>query len=173
MQNLLLLACHFTDKDAVFSDEFMMKDEGHSYESCSRAFSALAIAYETVARHLETALSDGAGMSINEFDVLMGLSFLPEQSLPITRLGEIVRLSQSAISRLVDRLENRGLIDRHSGNDDKRNVVVRLTDDGLALFNRALPIHQRCIQESLLAPLDNRERGEFKNILLKLANISR
>jgi DNA-binding MarR family transcriptional regulator len=132
-----------------------MKNDDHNYEVCTRAFGALALAHAVVSAQLEKALRNEVGLGINEFDVLVGLDGKPDRSLPLSALTEITRLSQPAISRLVDRLEQRGLIVRQGGAVDRRAVIVRITDKGAALLQRAIPIHSRCIQENS-GPLDSR-----------------
>jgi DNA-binding MarR family transcriptional regulator len=61
-----------------------------------------------------------------------------------------VHLSQPALSRLVMRLEQQGLIGRADANDDRRAVCISLTDRGTALLERAAPI-QRDVVERLLS----------------------
>ncbi len=87
------------------------------------------------------------GLAINEYDVLFTLSRCPSGWLRQNELNDHVLLSQSSLSRLVERLEKRGLVERMPSPDDGRGVLVRLTEAGLgpAEADRpgACPRHRR------------------------------
>lgn len=59
--------------------------DDHPYANCTRAFGALALAHALVAAELEVALGESVGLSINEFDVLVGLDAAADKSLPSPR----------------------------------------------------------------------------------------
>ena len=73
-------------------------------------------------------------------------------------LLEAVRLSQPALSRLVMRLEARDLLARSEAEGDGRAVVVRLTESGVALIDRAIVIHSRTVHETLINKFSETER---------------
>lgn len=147
-----------------------MENDDHNYEGCTRAFGALALAHAAVSAEIEKALAASVSLSINEFDVLVGLDSAPERSLPLSALGTIVRLSQPAISRLVTRLEERDLLTRTGGAEDRRSITLHLTQRGAELLERAIPIHARCIQDKLLGRLTAAERDVLRSALLKIAD---
>ncbi len=140
------------------------------YKGCTRAFSALMLAHAVVSAEIEKALAESVSLSMNEFDVLVGLDGQPHNMLPLSALCEVVRLSQPAISRLVDRLEKRGLVTRREGQEDRRSVAVGITRDGIALLQRAIPVHERCIHEKLLSRLTMEESEILRSALLKIAD---
>jgi DNA-binding MarR family transcriptional regulator len=109
-----------------------------------------------------------AEASMREYDVLYTLSKCPE---PI-RLGELNRhvlLSQPALSRLVDRLAERGLIDRKPDPADGRGVLLSLSEAGRAVQRRIGRRHGRGVARAVTARLDHRELAQLEAICLKLA----
>ncbi|WP_432495313.1 MarR family winged helix-turn-helix transcriptional regulator [Kineococcus gypseus] len=70
------------------------------------------------------------GLSLREYDVLHTLAALPGARARLGELSERVYLPQPSLSRLVDRLERRGLLAREADPADRRGVVVALTADG-------------------------------------------
>src|SRR6476660_4519751 len=72
-------------------------------------------------------------LAVNEYDVLFTLSRCPSGRLRLNELNDHVLLSQSSLSRLVDRLEKRGLVERMPAPNDGRGVLLKLTDAGAEL----------------------------------------
>lgn len=146
-----------------------MNDDGHGYGGCVRAYNALADASATVTAHLKRELDNRFALGISEFDALLALQEQHDQGLPLSQLISRLRLSQPAVSRLIDRLERRGLIRRLDTEDDRRSVLVQLTADGQKLLQEAIPVHAQCIRDALLDRLSSEERDALKAILLKIS----
>jgi DNA-binding MarR family transcriptional regulator len=114
---------------------------------------------ELLARHadltcaLDRALQAGHSLGMSEYEVLERLAELPEQSAKVQQIAKSVHLSQSALSRVIGRLETAGLVERHMCPEDRRAVNVRLTEAGLALQTEAQPTQRRVLAERLHAPL--------------------
>jgi DNA-binding MarR family transcriptional regulator len=132
--------------------------EQEAISECALAWQTLRMAHDRVAQRLGSELSAACGLAINEFDVLLFLRSHPREQVRIGALLEAVPLSQPALSRLVGRLEARGLLTRREAEDDARVVVACLTDAGTALIDRALVIHARVVHEALIGKLSERER---------------
>ena len=81
---------------------------------------------------------------MSEFEVLDRLSEMPEHKFRAQELADGVHLSQSALSRLIDRLEKNGLVERCSCGEDRRGVYVILTHAGLRVMRRPRPCTARC-----------------------------
>ena len=69
-------------------------------------------------------------ITFKEYDVLFTLRSGPEQGLRLRDLNRQVLLHQSALSRLVERLERRGLVTRTQDANDRRGTLIQLTDQG-------------------------------------------
>jgi DNA-binding MarR family transcriptional regulator len=135
---------------------------------CALAWQTLRMAHDRVAQRLGAELSNECGLAINEFDVLLFLRSHAREQVRIGALLEAVSLSQPALSRLVARLEARGLLARREAEDDARAVVVGLTDTGTALIDRALLIHARVVHEALLGKFSETERAALLRTLSQI-----
>ena len=89
-------------------------------------------------------------LSLNEFYTLYFLGQEDDEKLRLQELQQKVGLSQSAMSRLVVRLERPecGAIERTTCNDDKRGVYIHLTDIGEDILKNTLPNISTIISES-------------------------
>ncbi|MEV5027806.1 MarR family winged helix-turn-helix transcriptional regulator [Paenibacillus sp. LPE1-1-1.1] len=107
---------------------------------------------------LETALQENYSLSLKEFYVLYFLSQTNDKELRLLQLQEMVGLSQSAISRLVGRMEAKscGALQRHVCEDDRRGIYTRMTELGEEKLNMALltfnEIFQTAFMEDGLQP---------------------
>ncbi|MFE1310715.1 MULTISPECIES: MarR family winged helix-turn-helix transcriptional regulator [unclassified Streptomyces] len=93
------------------------------------------------------------GLGASDFEVLDILATAaPEEGdqCRVQNLVGRVHLSQSALSRLIGRLEKEGLVERSVCVEDRRGVWVALTDKGRALYAEVLPL-QRAVLERMLA----------------------
>lgn len=88
-------------------------------------------------------------------------------TITVDLLAQYLQLSQSGAARLVERLVNQNLVERHQGND-RRFVHLRLTSDGKAMVEK---IQQAKIEavSNLLTPLTLQERQQLLSTLSKMA----
>ena len=86
---------------------------------------------------LDEDLEREHGLPLGSYEVLLHLAEAPDRSLRMGALADGLLLSRSGLTRLVDRLAGRGLVERHSCPDDRRGTFARLTPSGLELFERA------------------------------------
>lgn len=114
---------------------------------------------ELLARHadltcaLDRALQTGHSLGMSEYEVLERLAEQPKRSAKVHQIAKSVHLSQSALSRVIGRLETAGLVERHMCPEDRRAIMVRLTEAGLARQTEAQPTQRRVLAERLHAPL--------------------
>jgi DNA-binding MarR family transcriptional regulator len=126
----------------------------------NEAWEALFRAQSTIVQEL-TARDAWEDLVPREYGVLYALSSAPE-GLRITELGEDVLLTQPGMSRLVARLEARGLVRRVDDPDDARAYRIRLTPAGIATQRRIGRTHARHVAEAMTRNLD---RGELEQLL--------
>jgi DNA-binding MarR family transcriptional regulator len=107
-------------------------------------------------------------VSMREYDVLYTLSKCPEP-VRISELNRHVLLSQPALSRMVDRLADRGLVGRQPDPADGRSVCLSLTSAGRARQRQIGRRHARTVARALTAGLDRDELRQLEAIGLKLA----
>ena len=106
--------------------------------------------------------------SIREYDVLYTLSKCVEPQR-ITDLGQYVLLSQPALSRLVDRLVERGLVSRCGDSADARAVRVALTDSGRELQRSIGRVHALDVAAAM-SPLTDEELTTLACLTAKLVS---
>lgn len=87
------------------------------------------------------------GIPLTWFDVLVQLYEAPSKRLRMHDLAAAVILSPSGLTRLIDRMEKAGLVQRELSTEDRRQVLVLLTQAGRTLARRARKAHHRHIQE--------------------------
>jgi DNA-binding MarR family transcriptional regulator len=106
---------------------------------------------------LEHELGKRHGLGVSEFEVLERLTESPDRKFRAQELAEAVHLSQSALSRLIDRLARVGLVERCLCDDDRRGVFVTVTEAGQRRHAEAAPTHREVLASvlpaELLAPL--------------------
>ena len=107
-------------------------------EVVQAAWHALIAAKVASWNTLERELGDAHGLGVNDFEVLDHLVHADDQGGRAQDIADAVHLSQSALSRLADRLERHGLILRSSCATDRRGVFLVLTDAGRAKHSAAL-----------------------------------
>jgi DNA-binding MarR family transcriptional regulator len=141
----------------------------HTAETCSRAWFALKNAHDRVAECLGTALNRECGIGISDFEVLLFLGNLDATGVRIGDLAQAVHLSQPALSRLVARLEDRGLVARSKTDDDQRAVFITLTEAGRSMLARAIPLHTACVQAHILSHATDEEQALLVSILDRMS----
>ena len=138
----------------------------NAIDACTVAWQTLRLAHDRVAQRLGAELSRECALTINEFDVLLFLRWHAQEEVRISALLDAVPLSQPALSRLVARLEARGLLARFAAEGDGRAVVVSLTEAGNSLIEHAIVIHARAVHETLIDKFSDAER----TVLLQTLN---
>jgi DNA-binding MarR family transcriptional regulator len=108
-------------------------------------------------------------LSMREYDVLYTLSKCREP-IRISELNRHVLLSQPALSRLVDRLAERGLVERQADPADGRGVRLSLTAPGQILQRQVGRKHARSVARAMSAALSADELRQLETICLKLAS---
>lgn len=91
----------------------------------------------------------GHDLGVSEYEVLERLSETTDCAARAQQLGSEVHLSQSALSRVVARLEKAGLVERSICVDDRRGIFVKLTEQGRDKQTEAQPTHRRVLAEHL------------------------
>ena len=93
-----------------------------------RAWRGFLRVHSTLVKALDGELERAHGLSLTSYEVLMFLGDAPEGQLRMHDLASHVLLSRSGLTRLVDRLERDGLIERHPCEDDARGSFAVITD---------------------------------------------
>ena len=132
----------------------------------NEAWEALLTAHATLMRRF-AAKDVWQGASIREYDVLYTLSKC-DAPQRLSDLQEHVLLSQPALSRLVDRLVERGLVDRCDDEHDARARRVSLTDAGREVQRSIGRLHARDVAAAMSA-LTGDELAQLAELTSKLS----
>ena len=106
-----------------------------------------------VRTRLEQMLDAELGVLPEEADLLVRLGEAPEQRLRMADVSRALRLSKSGVTRLVDRLADRGLVVRAACPKDRRVVYAGLTDEGRRAAASAAPAVAAGVAEQLAGGL--------------------
>src|SRR3954464_10381093 len=109
----------------------------------------LAALHGLIEAELERSLASTVELSVVEYTVLDALSRQDGWHMRMQQLARAAALSSSATTRLVTRLEDRGLLTRILCADDRRGIYTELTPAGQKMLGHARPIHDHALEQSL------------------------
>ncbi|MGO1543980.1 MAG: MarR family winged helix-turn-helix transcriptional regulator [Gulosibacter sp.] len=135
----------------------------------SDAWEALFRAQVSVMRDLREEFT-GFGITMNEYDVLFNVYRAPQHRLRLRDLNRNVLITQSSVSRLIDRLVNRDFIVKTEDEFDARGTIVSLTESGIRAFRKAVGVHTQHINDHIgraLTPEQQAQLHELCMILLE------
>lgn len=135
----------------------------------SDAWEALFRAQVSVMRDLREEFT-GFGISMNEYDVLFNVYRAPKHRLRLRDLNRSVLITQSSVSRLVDRLVDRGFVEKIGDEKDARGTIVALTETGIRAFRKAAGVHTRNINDHIGRALTPEQQSQLYELCTALLN---
>jgi DNA-binding MarR family transcriptional regulator len=102
-----------------------------------------------------------------EYDVLLTVTRADDMTARLRDVTANMLISQPSVSRLVDRMVSRGLIDKCADPEDGRGALVKATDAGASLFRKLASAHGRVIAERM-SLLSDDELTQLRDLTLKL-----
>lgn len=130
---------------------------------------ALSALHERIDDHVQRRLEAEHDLSVREFSLLTVLNRQSKTDhLQMRQVAEAIVLSQSATTRLVTRMEDRGLLARTICKDDRRGIYTNVTEEGRRLLDAASPTHDGALREALD---EARGNPEFKPLVEALERI--
>src|SRR5436305_9532107 len=138
---------------------YVMGDDGLATWSDTHADAWIGMleTHKRLTRALDAELEAEYGLSLSAAECLGRLGAADGRALKLSLLAEATGLSLSRISRIIDTLEGRGLVERRAGESDGRVVEAYLTDEGLQLIRRAQASHFASVQERFFRQLSGAE----------------
>jgi len=132
-------------------------------------WSAFVQAHAAVTAALESELERERELPLSWYEVLAALGPASAGQMRMQDLAREVRLSKSGLTRLFDRMEDAGLVERRSCADDRRGTYAALTPAGRRALRRAMPVHQRGVEAHFGRQITSEEaramRSAFGRIL--------
>ncbi|MFE6767887.1 MarR family winged helix-turn-helix transcriptional regulator [Streptomyces fimicarius] len=126
----------------------------------AQSWCALSLLHGKIEARIERALQAGHGLSAREYSLLDVLSRQHNGTgghLQMKQVADAVVLSQSATTRLVTRLEDRGLLTRYLCDTDRRGIYTDVTEAGLTLLEAARPTNDGALRAALDEAAENPE----------------
>ena len=121
------------------------------------AWRGLLRVHSALVKALDAELLAEHDLPLTSYEVLINLQAAPGHRRRMAELAEGVLLSRSGMTRLVDRLERDGLLERDACTEDGRGMFAVLTDKGEELLSRARRTHLDGVRERFLQHFDDAE----------------
>ena len=123
-------------------------------EAETQAWVGLLHAHATLVKQLDSELTAAHGISLSGFEVLWRLAAATHGRLRMTELAELVMLSPSGLSRLIDRLEAERMIERVACPEDGRAINATITEAGRRKLEESQPTHVQGVRRRFLDHFD-------------------
>lgn len=134
----------------------------------SSSWRKLSTSVGAVNLNLETALREQCDLLLSEYELLEVLLESKERSLRMGELRERLLITQSGLTRVVDRLVQKQLVKRAAVTVDKRGQSVALTPRGLALYLRAKDVCEQTLKTELGDRLSSNELRTLQQAITPL-----
>jgi DNA-binding MarR family transcriptional regulator len=128
--------------------------------------------HSQLVRQLEQQLLEHGKIALGSYDVLVQLAEAPGYRLRMSELAEAVLLSRSGLTRLVDRLQRSGLVQREPDPDDARGMYTVLTAKGRDTLRDASHVHLAGVSALVLNRLSDTELRQLQALMVRLDSTS-
>jgi DNA-binding MarR family transcriptional regulator len=132
------------------------------------AWRTFLYAHAQVRRQLERELQAEQSMSLADYELLLILAYSEGRRLRMNELADMLALSRSGATRLIDRLEADALVTRVSCDTDRRGQWAQLTDAGYERLRGASPTHLRGVAEHFLDRIPPAELESLRSTLVRV-----
>jgi len=133
------------------------------------AWIGLLATHRRLTRELDAELEAAHGLTLSGLELLARLASAPERRLRLSLLAAEAGLSLSRVSRIVDALEQRGLIERQNCPADARAINAQLTPAGLELAQKAQSTHLAAVSGRFFDRLDAAEIATLAEVFARFA----
>jgi DNA-binding MarR family transcriptional regulator len=133
------------------------------------AWIGLLATHRRLTRELDAELETEHGLTLSGLELLARLASVPEHRLRLSVLAGEAGLSLSRVSRIVDALESRELVERQNCPSDARAINAQLTAAGLKLAQAAQATHVAAVRERFFDRLDEREIKTLAEVFSRFA----
>jgi DNA-binding MarR family transcriptional regulator len=142
-------------------------------QSASHAWAVFLTAHAVLVEAVEARLAKAGLPPLGWYDVLWALERVGDSRQRMHELAELVVLSRSNLTRLVDRLEEAKLVRRVRSEDDRRGAYAEITAEGRKLRRRMWPVYAAAIEELFGAHLTKAEAEGVARALGKVLSAVR
>jgi DNA-binding MarR family transcriptional regulator len=132
------------------------------------AWTGLLEVFVQIKRDVDQQLETKHALSMSMVGLMGRLSAADRRTVRLTDLASAMGLSLSRVSRIVDILEGRGLVERQASPTDARATNAHLTRKGLLLVRKAQATAAAAIRRRFLDPLENDEAETLARVFTRL-----
>ena len=133
------------------------------------AWRAFVRALTVAPRVLDADLDDASRLNMADYHVLVLLSERPERAMRMNELAAEAILTPSGLTRVVERLTRRGLVERVRSQADGRGQVAQLTEVGFEAVLAAYPQHLRSVRTRVMRHLRGLDLVAFTGAMERIA----
>jgi len=130
-------------------------------------------AHAVLVEEIEVRLADAALPPLAWYDVLWALERAGDRRLRMRELADMAVISRSNLTRLVDRLESAGLVERERAEEDRRGAFAVVTDQGKAMRKKMWPVYSAAIKELFEDRIAEREAARMGESLRRILDAVR
>ncbi|MEU6064667.1 MULTISPECIES: MarR family winged helix-turn-helix transcriptional regulator [Streptomyces] len=135
-----------------------------------RDFGLLFKAAARLEQRIDAALRERCGLHHTMFELLIRLYRTPGEEVSQRSLGDELVLTSSGTTRLIDRMEEAGLVRRRPSPTDRRVTIVEATEQGCAVFLEAAAVHAAVVEECFVTPVAG---DDYSSLVRALTEINR
>ena len=156
--------CFMAQVMAIETAEAVTPDSAHE-----AAFQAMRSTYLLISERFEKELAEADLPDLGFYGVLLALSEAPKPSRPRDLLCK-VNVTKSGLTRLVDRIEKAGLVERTYCPSDRRGTFLVITDEGRETLARMQPVRERVFRESFIDLVDTEDAETVARVMTEVSN---
>jgi DNA-binding MarR family transcriptional regulator len=136
------------------------------------AWRGLLRTHAMLVKRLDAELDAEHGLPLTSYEVLLHLADAPERKMRMCDVADSVLLSRSGLTRLIDRLERDGFVERVSCPDDARGAYAKLTHDGYAKLEAARSTHLEGVREHFLRHFGDEELEVLAEAWMRVTGVA-
>lgn len=147
---------------------------GKSLETSKGSVWALWLtAHAVLVEEIEARLAAAGLPPLAWYDVLWALERTGERRLRMRELADLTVITRSNLTRLIDRLEAAGLVERERAEDDRRGAFAVLTTQGRTMRRKMWPVYAAAIKELFEDRIGEREAAQMGDSLRRILDAAR
>jgi DNA-binding MarR family transcriptional regulator len=132
------------------------------------AWTGLVRAHAVITRALDDDLREHHGLAYNSFEVLARLAVAEDQRLRMVEVADQLVLTRGGVTRLIERLERDGYVERYDAHDVARGVYAQIMEQGFEAFEAAAQTHVTLLRKLFYGKLEVGELGRLNQLWERL-----
>lgn len=132
------------------------------------AWRAYLFSFGTVMRSLESEMQEEQDLLLTWYEILAHLNSAENGQMRMQELAESTLFSRSGLTRIIDRMDDIGLVTRQPCPEDRRGMYAVITDEGRAALESAMPGHVRGIRDHFLSHMSDDDIRALHRALSKV-----